>query len=131
MCIILSIIFYKYLAKHPDVYEKLRLIDQDRNAFLKWLQKGGLNQTTQTLKDVAKKPWDDCWQTEKALLRQRWDEDLKKNKESNQRAEQYAETLPSAYNHDQGSADAVDSLKSIEDARMNSRRHRIYYRDHR
>ena len=120
----------KYLAKHHDVYEKLRLIDQDRNAFLKWLQKGGLAKTTQTLKDVTKKPWDDCWQTEKALLRQRWEEDLKKNKESNQRAEQYAEALPSAVVQEQASFnDAIDTLKNIEDARMNSRRHRIYYRD--
>eukprot|EP00487_Bulimina_marginata_P002160 TRINITY_DN15052_c0_g1_i1.p1 TRINITY_DN15052_c0_g1~~TRINITY_DN15052_c0_g1_i1.p1 ORF type:complete len:152 (+),score=2.00 TRINITY_DN15052_c0_g1_i1:315-770(+) len=70
----------KYLHKNHQLYEKLRLIDQDRNAFLKWLQREGLNFTQQTFERSYQKPWDDCWQTEKALLRQRWEEDLKKTR---------------------------------------------------
>eukprot|EP01083_Nonionella_stella_P021234 58885_1 len=63
----------KYLQKQKQLYDKLKLIDQDRNAFLKWLQREGLTFAKQTLIDVTKKPWDDCWQTQKALLRRRWE----------------------------------------------------------
>ena len=72
-----------YLRKHPKILEKLRLLIQDRKEFLKWLGKDGLVITIGVLDEVRTRPWNDCWEQEKSLLRKRWEEDLRINKERN------------------------------------------------
>ena len=74
---------------------------------------------------VTDTAWRERWEAERTLLRQRFEDDRRKHEEQSKLKDEYEIKLKHANVNEL----SVLKLKEVEDARQNSRSHRIYYRD--